>query len=78
MKYNYPVKWIKKVRFHWNKVRNRDIVVVYVHGFSGTRTIKNSGHSPYWDNCKKFKKYFAVDIKEIYQEWLKGKIKNDK
>ena len=78
MKYNYPVKWIKKVRFHWNKVRNRDIVVVYVHGFSGTRTIKNSGHSPYWDNCKEFKKYFAVDIKEIYQEWLKGKTKNDK
>ena len=43
-----------------------------------TRIIKNSGHSPYWDDYEDFKKYFIPDIQNIYQKWLRKKINNVK
>lgn len=42
MKYNYPVKWIKKVRFHWNKVRNRDIKENFILYFGENDVIINT------------------------------------
>ena len=43
-----------------------------------TRIIKNSGHSPYWEDYEKFKKYFILDIQNIYKKWLKEKLNNVK